>query len=158
MKKILSYHSFFKSLSLLNHKNKSHIALNPISESLSLNLKAGKVYPKVKIIQPDLIETPYLYHALNGLGAHICSIVIDDKKDSQNIIHTIYMEPEYRGMGYAVPIYWTLAEKIGSICSGEFRPDGTPTSFVSPSAHKVWKRLGEITKLEKIKDLKSELN
>jgi hypothetical protein len=125
-------------------------ASREIKESQSLNLKAGKVYPEVEIIQPYPIETPYLYHALNGLGDHICSIVIEDKDGIQNVIDTIYIEPEYRNMGYAVPIYWALAKTLGFICSGEFREDDTPTSFVSPSAQKVWKRLSELAPLEKV--------
>lgn len=121
-----------------------------IKESRSLNLKAGKIYAEIKIHQPDPENVPYLYEAINKNGELICTIVIEEKDGVQNVIHSIYMEERHRNQGYAIPVYWSLAETIGSLCSGEFREDGTPTSFVSPSAYKVWKRLGEITELEKI--------
>lgn len=120
----------------------------------NLNLKAGKTYPEIELISFNEFQKEHI-----GNGFHIIdkktsdevgAVVIRTIDDIENVIHTIFINPEFRNQSYAVPTYVELAKKLGSICSGEFREDGTPTSFVSKEANNVWKRLNEIFKLEKI--------
>ncbi len=128
------------------------IKLSDILENL--NLKAGGIYPEVELVSYD-----GRFRKLMGDG-----FTIIDKKSSnkigavsiknidgiKNIVYSIYIDEEFRGKSFAVPTYVELAKILGSVCSGEFREDGTPTSFVSNEAINVWKRLNEIFKIEKI--------
>lgn len=117
----------------------------------SLNLKAGSVYPDVTLTPSSVNMGGKTYDIKNKNGEKIGAVVVRDIDETKNVIHSIFILPEYRGKNYAVPIYVKLAEMFGSICSGEYKEDGTLTSFVSDDADKVWKRLKEIYPIEKIK-------
>jgi len=128
------------------------IKLSDILENL--NLKASRVYPEVELVPYD-----DSFRKLMGDG-----FVIIDKKSSNkigavsirnidginNVVYSIHIHDEFRGKSFAVSTYVELAKILGSVCSGEFRENGTPTSFVSNEANNVWKRLNEIFKIEKI--------
>ena len=117
----------------------------------SLNLKAGNVYPDITLTPSSTDMGGKTYEIKNKDEEEIGVIVVKDIDGIKNIIYSIFILPEYRGKHYALPVYVNLAKMLGSVCSGEYREDGTPTSFVSEDADKVWTRLKEIYPIEKIK-------
>lgn len=117
----------------------------------SLNLRAGNIYPDVDLIPSSINMGGKTYTINNTDGEEIGAVVIRDIDEVTNVIYSIFISPEYRNKHYALPVYVNLAKMLGSICSGEYREDGTPTSFVSKDANKIWERLKEIYPIEKIK-------
>lgn len=115
----------------------------------TLNLKAGRIYPDVKLIPSKVIENGY--EIINSKSLDEIGIVVLKNIDGiDNVVHSIFINPEFRNQSYAIPTYVKLAKEFGTVCSGEFREDGTPTSFVSKEANNVWNRLNELFKIEKI--------
>jgi hypothetical protein len=117
----------------------------------SLNLKAGNIYPDVDLTLSPINMGGKTYTINNINGEEIGAVVVKDIDGVKNVIYSIFISPEYRNKHYALPVYVNLAKMLGSICSGEYREDGTSTSFVSEDADKIWKRLKEIYPIEKIK-------
>jgi len=121
--------------------------LNLLKETL--NLKAGRTYPEIELIPSKTFEKGY--KIINPKSSDEIGVIVLKNIDGiDNVVYSIFINPEFRNQSYAVPVYVKLAQKLGTICSGEFRKDGTPTSFVSEEANNVWKRLNELFKVEKI--------
>jgi hypothetical protein len=120
----------------------------------NLNLKAGRTYPEIELIPFNELQKEWAgdgFHIIDKKTSDkIGAVVIRTIDGVNNVIHTIFIDPKFRGKSFAVPTYVELAKTLGNICSGEFREDGTPTSFVSKEANNVWDRLNEIFKIEKI--------
>lgn len=116
--------------------------------------KLGSSYPEVELVPFSDVEKKYSGNGFNIVekktSNDIGAVVIKDIDGVDNVVHTIFIDPEFRGKSYAVPTYIKLAETLGSVCSGEFREDGKPTSFVSSEASNVWKRLNSLFEVEKI--------
>jgi hypothetical protein len=117
-------------------------------------IKGGKTYPEIELVPFSELERKYagngFYVMDKKTSDEIGAVVIRNIDEVDNVVDSIFINPEFRNKSYAVPIYVELAKVFGSICSGEFREDGTLTSFVSEEANIVWKRLNEIFKVEKI--------
>lgn len=124
------------------------IKLNDILKE-NLNLKSGRVYPEVTLELSNRMF-PNTYEIFNEKKDRIGAVHIRDIDGISNVVSSIYIGEEYRGQNYAIPTYVKLAEMLGSVCSGEYRNDGSTTSFVSKEADNVWKRLNEIFKVKKI--------
>jgi len=115
----------------------------------SLNLKAGMTYPEISLNK--VTDKAFNgYEILNEKGEEIGAVQVEDIDGISNVIHAIFILEQHRGKNYAVPIYVKLAEMLGTIHSGEYNNDETPTRFVSNEANNVWKRLKEIFKVEKV--------
>jgi len=116
----------------------------------NLNLKAGKIYPKV-ILELDP-KSPFnrTYNILNDKKQEIGNIVFKNIDGVDNVVYSIYIEEKFRGQSYAIPIYVEATKILGNICSGEYNKDGTPTRFVSKEADNIWQRLKEIYLVNKI--------
>jgi hypothetical protein len=115
----------------------------------TLNLKAGRIYPEVELIPSKTIKNGY--EIIDPKSSNEIGVIVLKKIDGiDNVVYSIFINPEFRNQSYAVPVYVKLTQKLGTICSGEFKKDGTPTSFVSKEANNVWKRLNELFTVEKI--------
>ncbi len=116
-------------------------------------------YPEVELDPFNDLEREYAgegFHivdkkvqGIQGTG-RIGAVALRNIDGVDNVVNGIFIEPEFRGKSYAVPTYVKLADKLGSVCSGEFREDGNKTSFVSSEASNVWKRLNSLFKIEKV--------
>lgn len=120
------------------------------------NIKLGKIYPDIDLIPMKKISLDFL-GADNGFNIidkqndkKIGSVALRNIDGVENVIHSIFIVPEFRGKSFAVPTYIKLAQMLGFVCSGEYRSDGSLTSFVSKDADKVWERLKEVYNIEKI--------
>ena len=121
--------------------------LNLLKENL--NLKAGSVYPEISLQPSKTVDSGYEIIDTNS-SDEIGVVVLKSIDGVDNVIYSIFIKPEHRNKSYAIPTYVELAKKFGIVCSGEFKKDGTPTSFVSKEANNVWIRLNQIFELEKI--------
>lgn len=120
----------------------------------SLNVKTGKIYPEVELVPFNELQREWVGDGFNIVDKKtsdkIGAVAIKNIDGVDNVVYSISIKSEFRGQSFAIPTYVKLAEILGSVCSGEFRGDGTRTSFVSKEANDVWKRLNEIFKIEKI--------
>ena len=116
----------------------------------NLNLKSGKVYPEITLNPSNNKLFPNTYEIINEKGDNVGAVQIRNIDGINNVVNSIHIGEEYRGQSYAIPTYVKLVEMLGSVCSGEYRNDGSPTSFVSKEADNVWKRLNEIFEIKKI--------
>jgi len=115
----------------------------------SLNLKAGIIYPEISLNKvTDKVFNGY--EILNKKGEEIGVVQVENIDGINNVIYAIFIEEQYRGKNYAIPTYVKLAKILGTIHSGEYNNDETPTRFVSNEANNIWKRLKEIFKVEKV--------
>ena len=116
--------------------------------------KLGSSYPEVELDPFNDLQKEYAgdgFHIVDKkTSSRVGGVVIRNIDGVDNVVHVIFIEPKFRGKSYAVPTYVKLAETLGSVCSGEFKEDGTPTSFVSSEANSVWKRLNSLFEVEKI--------
>jgi len=125
------------------------IKLNDILKE-NLNLKSGKIYPEITLNPSNNKLFPNTYEIINEKGDNVGAVQIRNIDGVNNVVNSIHIGEEYRGQNYAIPTYVKLVEILGSVCSGEYRNDGSPTSFVSKEADNVWKRLNEIFEVKKI--------
>ena len=121
----------------------------------SLNIRGGKIYHEVKLESLSNTELKMLggdfgFNILNNKKDEIGTVILKNIDGIKNVIYSIYILPEYRAKSYAVPTYVKLAEHLGYVCSGEYRNDGSATKFVSDDANKIWMRLNDIFKIDKI--------
>lgn len=127
-----------------------------IREHLNENKKLGKIYPDINLEPMKKLSLQFLggdigFDIMDAVNnEEIGVVVLKEIDDVENVIYSIFIAPEFRGRSFAIPTYIKLAEILGFVCSGEYRNNGDLTSFVSKDADKVWKRLNEYFKLEKI--------
>ena len=122
----------------------------------STNLKLGGTYPDVHLEPMGKKSLAFLggdigFDIINKVNnEEIGAVIIREIDGVKNVIHSIFINPEFRGKSFGISTYIKLAQTLGFICSGEYRNDVNLTSFVSKDADKIWKRLSEIYTLEKL--------